>query len=199
MTIQINKHRKIVEYVEKNFIFLDRRNIKTIRSSDKLDDKKLDSYRMLQRMNNFYRFELSEIMRIYDVFHCWLFRKDLRDSLESQINEFFDSVIVNENFEWEMNDILESRYRYNRFQYRVNWSDWSHDRTWYYVDNEEFDNVRDVMNDFHRTHFTTTNSKSFRTLISVFQIVVNESDFSTGRRRSRKKIAMLTLIEIIFN
>ena len=98
-----------------------------------------------------------------------------------------------------MNDILKSRYHYNRLQYRANWSSWSHDRTWYYVDNEKFDNARDVMNDFHRTHFTTANSKSSKTLISIFQDVVNESDLSASRRRSRRKIAMLTLIETTFD
>ena len=122
MTAQANKHRKAVEYAEGDFVFLDRRNIKTARPSDKLDDKKLGPYRVLQRMGNFYRLELPETMRIYDVFHCWLLRKDPRDSLEDQTNEPPDPVIVNENPEWEMNDILESRYHYNRLQYRANWS-----------------------------------------------------------------------------
>ena len=40
ITIQINKYRKIVKYVEKNFVFLNRRNIKTIKSFDKLNNKK---------------------------------------------------------------------------------------------------------------------------------------------------------------
>ena len=37
MIIQVNKHRKIVKYVEKNFVFLNRRNIKIAKSFDKLD------------------------------------------------------------------------------------------------------------------------------------------------------------------
>ena len=122
MIVQINKHRKTIKYVEKDFVFLNRRNIKIARSFDKFDDKKLNSFKMLQRMNNVYRLELSEIMQIHDVFHCWFLRKDFRDSFENQINEFSDFVIINENFEWEVNDILKSRYHYNRLQYRVNWS-----------------------------------------------------------------------------
>ena len=101
MTIQINKHRKIVKYVEKNFVFLNRRNIKIVKSFDKLDDKKLNSFKMLQRLDNVYRLELSEIMRIHDVFHCWFLRKNLCDLIEEQINESLDSVIINENFEWK--------------------------------------------------------------------------------------------------
>ena len=174
MIAQINKHRKTMKYVEKDFVFLDRRNIKIAKSFDKLDDKKLNSFKMLQRMSNVYRLELSEIMRIHDVFHCWLLRKDLRDFLENQINEFSDSVIVNENLEWKVNDILKSRYHYNRFQYRVNWSDWSHDRTWYYADNEEFDNVRDVVNDYHRAHLIVADSKSYKSIVAAASEVVIE-------------------------
>ena len=200
MTTQVNKHRKAVKYAERDFVFLNRRNIKIARSSDKLDDKKLNSFKILQRLSNVYRLELLEIMRIHDVFHCWLLRKDLCDSLENQINEFSDFVIVNENFEWKMNDILKSRYRYNRLQYRVNWSDWSHDRTWYYADNEEFDNVRDVVNDYHRAHFIVADSKSYKSMIVAFEVVdKNEQDSSTSRRRSRRKIAVLTFIEATFD
>ena len=198
MTTQINKHRKIVKYVEKNFVFLNRRNIKIVKSSDKLDDKKLNSFKMLQRMNNVYRLELSNSMRIHDVFHCWLLRKNFCDFLENQINESSDFVVINENLEWKMNDILKSRYHYNRLQYRVNWADWSHDRTWYYANNEKFDNVRDVVNDYHRTYFVVANSKSFKSMIVVF-FVVDEQNSSANRRRFRRKIVMLTLIEITFD
>ena len=197
MTIQINKHRKIVKYVEKDFVFLNQRNIKIAKLFDKLDDKKLDSFKMLQRLDNVYRFELSEIMRIHDVFHYWFLRKDLCDLIEEQINESLDSVIVNENFEWEMNDILKFRYHYNRLRYRVNWSNWSHDRIWYYVDNEKFDNVRDVVNNYHRTHFVVANFESFKSIVS--EIVVDDQNLSTNRRRSRRKIAVLILIEITFD
>ena len=195
MTIQVNKHRKVVKYVEGDYVFLNRRNIKTARSFDKLDDKKLGSFKVLERRGNFYQLELFETMRIYDVFHCWFFRKNFCDFFENQINESFDSVIVNENLEWEMNDILKSRYHYNRLQYRANWSGWPHDRTWYYVDNGEFDNARDVIEDFHRNHSIVAGSEPFKPNI----FVVDTQDPLAGRRRSRRKVAVLALIEATFD
>ena len=113
MTIQVNKHRKVVKYVKEKFVFLNRRNIKIAKSFDKFDDKKLNLFIILQRLNNVYRCELLEIMRIHDVFHCWFLRKIFCDILENQINEFFDFVIVNEYFQWKVNNILKFRYRYN--------------------------------------------------------------------------------------
>ena len=199
MTIQVNKHRKTIEYIEKNYVFFDRRNIKIVKSSNKLDDKKLNSYKILQRLNNVYRLKLSQIMKIHDVFHCWLLRKDLCDFLKNQINELSKFVIVNENFEWKIDDILKSRYHYNRFQYRVNWSNWFRDRTWYYVDNGEFDNVRDVVNDFHRKHFIVANSQFSKSIIIVFQNVFENQNFSSNRRRSRKKVAVFALIKVTFD
>ena len=96
MTIQINKHWKTIEYIENDYVFFDKRNIKIVKSSNKFDDKKFDFYKMLQRLNNVYRFELSQIMRIHDVFYCWLLRKNSCDSLEDQINDSLDFVIVND-------------------------------------------------------------------------------------------------------
>ena len=199
MTTQINKRRKIAKYVERDFVFLNRRKIKIAKSFDKFYDKKLNSFKMTQRLNNFYRFELFEIMRIHDVFHCWLLRKDICDFFENQINKSSNSIIISENFEWEINNILKFRYHYNRLQYRVNWTDWSHDRTWYYANNEKFDDARDVVNDYHRAHFIVANSKFYKSMIVVSQIVVDEENFSASRRRSRRKIAVLILIKVIFD
>ena len=69
------------------------------------------------------------------------------------------------------------------------------------TDNEEFDDVNDVKNNFHdfyQKNFVVAKSESFKLMIVVF-FVVDEQDFSTNRRRSRKKIAVLTFIEITFN
>ena len=194
MTAQANKHRKAVEYAEGDYVFLDRRNIKTARPSDKLDDKKLGPFKVLERRGNSYQLELPETMRIYDVFHCWLLRKNPCDPLEDQTNEPPGPVIVNENPEWEVDDILESRYHYNRLQYRANWSGWPHDRTWYYADNGEFDNARDVVEDFHRNHPTAAGPEPFR----PDALAVDTQDPPAGRRRSRRKAAVLALIEATF-
>ena len=119
-TIQINKHWKTIKYVEKNYVFFDKQNIKIVKSFDKFDDKKLNSYKMLQRLNNVYRLKLFTIIKIHDIFHCWFLCKIFCDFLKNQINEFLKFVIMNENFKWKIDDILKSRYYYNRFQYCVN-------------------------------------------------------------------------------
>ena len=83
--IQVNKHRKKVIYKEDDIIFLFSQNIKTIRSVDKLKDKMLSSFRIKKLVDSFYQLKLSSSMKIYDVFHSSLLRKNVQNSLSSQI------------------------------------------------------------------------------------------------------------------
>ena len=69
------------------------------------------------------------------------------------------------------------------------------------ADNEEFDDVNDVRDDFHDLYqksFAVAKSESFKSMI-VVSFVVDEQDLSANRRRSRRKIAVLTLIEATFD
>jgi hypothetical protein len=63
---------------------------------------------------------LSFSMKIHDTFHISLLRFAATDSLTEQIQSSPSSIIVeDEEKEYEMNDILDSRYHYEKLQYRV--------------------------------------------------------------------------------
>ena len=141
MIAQVNKHRRSVEFEIKNYVWLDRRNIKIVRLSNKLDHKYLELYLITKKRNQAYELEFFETMQIHSVFHFWLLRKNSQNSLSRQQNESFESIRLDENSEWQIDDIVDSRYRYHRLQYRVNWTSWLHDRQWYYVDDDQFINV----------------------------------------------------------
>ena len=53
------------------------------------------------------------------------------------------------------------------------------------IQNEKFDNVNDVVNDYYRNHFVIVDSKSFKSIIVVFEIV-KQQDFFSNRRHFRK-------------
>ena len=150
MTAQANKHRRPVEYEIGDYVWLDRRNIKTARPSDKLDDKYLGPYLVTKKRGQAYELELPETMQIHPVFHSWLLRKDPQDPLPGQQNEPPGPVRLGENPEWQVDDIVGSRYHYHRLQYRANWTGYPHDRTWYYADGGQFVNAQDVVNEYHR-------------------------------------------------
>ena len=159
MTARVNKTRLSIIFEVENYVWLNRRHIKITRSFDKLNDKKLDSFKVIKRQNIAYELELSDDMHIHWVFHSWLLRKNFKNSLKKQQNDSSKFVIANEMLEWELNDILQFQYRYHRLQYRCKWSNWnSHDRIWYYVDDDEFQNAQDIVDVFHEANSKTTES-----------------------------------------
>jgi len=119
MMKQVNKHRKEVDYKVESKMFLNERNIVTARSFKKLNDKMLGSFTNLDLVNSSYKLELSESMRVHDVFHSDLLRPVVDDLLPGQKNEPSGSIVVNDEDEWEIDDILNSRRYRRRLQYRV--------------------------------------------------------------------------------
>ena len=72
MIMQVNKHKKKIIYKKNDIIFLSSRNIKTIKSINKLKDKMLSSFRIKKLVDSFYQLKLSSLIKIYDVFHSSL-------------------------------------------------------------------------------------------------------------------------------
>ncbi len=127
MMKQVNKHRKEVDYEVGSKMFLNERNIVTARSFKKLDDKMLDSFTNLDLVDSSYKLKLPESMRVHDVFHPDLLRPAVDDLLPDQKNEPSGSIVVNDEDEWEIDDILNSRRYRRRLQYRVKWNDYDND------------------------------------------------------------------------
>jgi len=119
MMKQVNKHRKEVDYKIESKMFLNERNIVTARSFKKLDDKMLDSFINLDLVDSSYKLKLSESMRVHDVFHSDLLRSAVDDLLPGQKNEPLGSIVINDEDEWEIDDILNFRRYRRRLQYRV--------------------------------------------------------------------------------
>jgi len=57
--------------------------------------------------------------------------------------------VINDEDEWKINDILNSRRYRRRLQYRVKWNDYDNDLNWYNADDDEFMNIQKIVDDFH--------------------------------------------------
>ncbi len=149
MMKQVNKHRKKVDYKIESKMFLNERNIVTARSFKTLNDKMLDSFINLDFVDSSYKLKLSKSMHVHDVFHSDLLHSVVDDFLPDQKNELSDSIMINDEDEWEIDDILNFR-RYRRWlQYKVKWNDYDNDLNWYNADDDEFMNAQKIVDDFH--------------------------------------------------
>jgi len=154
MVNQANKHRKKINYEIESKMFLNERNIVIARLFKKLDDKMLDSFKVTDSVDFFYKLKLSDTMHIHDVFHSELLRSVVDDCLSDQKNEFSRSIVINDEDEWEIDDILNFRRYRRRLQYRVKWKSYDNNLNWYNADDDEFMNAQEMIDDFHIKYST---------------------------------------------
>jgi len=106
MILYANKKRNREFTLKKeNKVYLLRRNIKTKRSSNKLNHTKLKSYKILEIKESInYKLNLLTFMRIHLIFHiCLLKSADSNTSIQTESSEI-DSK--NQNIKYEVENIL---------------------------------------------------------------------------------------------
>jgi hypothetical protein len=62
---------------------------------------------------------LFQSMKIHDTFHTSLLRSATTNFLIDQIQSSSSSVVMNEEEKYEINDILDNRYHYEKLQYKI--------------------------------------------------------------------------------
>ncbi len=122
MKKQINKHQKKMIYKINDMMFLNSRNIMILRSSKKLNNKMLELFKILIKIEHAYQLKLLLTMKIYSKFASNLLQLNSKDTLKKQWNELFDFIIIEDEDEWKVKNILNFRhYKWNKWlQYHVN-------------------------------------------------------------------------------
>ncbi len=106
---QANKHQKEVSYDIGDKVWLSMKNISTDRPSKKLDHKMIGSFDVIGKKGISLELQLSQAMKIHNVFHPNFLQKTFRDPLTDQVNEPASPVIINNEEEWKVEDILDAR------------------------------------------------------------------------------------------
>ncbi len=149
---QINKHRWDIIYEVENWVWLFFKNVKITRSCKDLKDKQLESYQITVKARVFYHLHLSvSIKHLHLMFNLKLLWSYSEDLLSEQHAEFLRFIIINKDDDehWEINDILNFRCYQGRIQYKIKWKNLDKDDEWYYVDKDEFDDFKKVLNEFY--------------------------------------------------
>ena len=110
MKKQIDKHWKKMIYKINDIMFLDSRNIMITRSSKKLNDKMLESFKILIEIEHAYQLKLSSTMKIHSKFISNLLRLNSKNSSKEQWNESSDFIVMNDEDEWKVKNILNFKH-----------------------------------------------------------------------------------------
>jgi hypothetical protein len=170
------------DYVVEDTVWLFIKNIKTERSFRKLNHKWIESYKVIKILKDACHLDLSTSMKIHNIFHTSLLRLIVTDSLTDQIQSSSSSVVVNDEEEYEVNDVLDNRYHYDKLQYRVAWTDHSSDRAWYSAEN--FEHSKNILKNYHQRYSEKFDSK-------LRLIVIIEAMLSQWIKNEHKKAKQL--------
>ena len=117
--LYVNKRRnKNFTLKEKDKVYLLRRNIKTKRSSNKLNHIKLKSFKILKTKKSVnFRLNLSSLMRIHSVFYIFLLKPADPDTFIQTESSEIDSE--SQNVEYEIENILDQHKIQDQFYYLI--------------------------------------------------------------------------------
>jgi hypothetical protein len=177
-----------LDYVVEDTVWLFIKNIETERSFKKLNHKWIESYKVKKILKDVCQLNLSSFMKIHDTFHTFLLRSATTNSFIEQIQQSSFSIVMNEEEKYEVNDILDNRYHYDKLQYKIVWTDHFSDETWYSTKN--FEHSKNILTDLHQRY--SQKSKS-----DLRMIVIIETMLSQWIKNEHKEAKQL--IQDVFN
>lgn len=153
-TIQANKSRLPTPDIQPNdLVFLDRRNIKTIRPSRKLDDKKLGPFKVIRQINPVaFELKLPKTMKIHPVFHVSLLEPKTKDIIQQMSTPAPPPPIeIDQDLEYEVDAVLDSKISRRKLFYLVHWKGYDNtENTWESAKN--LLNSQELIDDFHNKY-----------------------------------------------
>ena len=103
--------------------------------SKKLDNQMIGPFWITEQVGHAYWLDLPLIMRIHNIFSPDKLWKAADDPLPGQVQEPPEPVEINDDEEWEVEQILDSCIHQKKLQYQVKWLGFNEDRTWYPASN----------------------------------------------------------------
>jgi hypothetical protein len=148
---QANKHRREVDFGVGDLVSVTTRNWKLDRPSRKLSDQSSGPYKILAKEGYTYRLELPDSIKVHPVFSPDKLRRAAKSApLTGQIADPALPMEVNDQQEWEVDEIVDVRLHYRKLQYKAKWIGIEHDDDWYPAG--DFKNAPEKLMAFHKRY-----------------------------------------------
>ena len=129
--VTANQHRQESPFQVGDKVWLSLKNYSTDQPNKKLDNQQEGPFPIIEQVGHAYRLQLPDGMNIHPVFSPDKLRLAANNPLPGQIQEPPGPIQVNDDREWEVEKVLNSRLYRKCLQYRVKWLGYDEDRTWY--------------------------------------------------------------------
>jgi hypothetical protein len=148
-----NKKRVQIKFKINDKVFLNAKNIISIKSFKKLNYKYYDLYTINELINKIsYKLNFSSIMKnIHDVFHVFLLE------LANEINDESSSFIwIKDEKQWEIEEIVDKKIKKNRTSYLIKWLEYSQSNN-EWIKEKDMSNIKEAIKKFLKS--STKNDK----------------------------------------
>lgn len=142
-----NRSRKDVTFEIGDKVFISARDINQGRPSRKLSFKRIGPYSIIAKVGHAYRLELPPGLGLHPVMHASKLSKDPNDPLEGQTQAPQPSILVEQEEEWIVEEILDSKKKNGNIYYLTKWEGHPPDPKWYPARN--FDHAPRKLKEFH--------------------------------------------------
>ena len=133
-------------------VWLSSKQVKVHQASPKLGPRQLGPYEVIERVGDRdYRLKLPPVLKIHDVFHVSRLSLYKGNKVNGEIPPPPAPIIVDNEEEYEVEEILDSRFFNRKFWYYVKWKGYGKgENSWQPV--ADLENAQKKIDAFHRKH-----------------------------------------------
>jgi hypothetical protein len=134
-------------------VWLSTKHFRTTRPSKKLDDKRAGPYTVSKIINqNAYKLDLPKTMQNHNVFHVSQLDRYTPPVVGQPLSEQLPTIVDESGGEkWQVDGIIDSKLRYRKLHYLIQWAGYNHIRT-SLEPADNLEHAQELVNEFHRKH-----------------------------------------------
>jgi hypothetical protein len=146
----VNPHRREPDFKPGDKVWLSTKNLHLDRPSRKLGHQMIGPFPIKSQQGWSYELELPASMKVHNVFHAKLLRKDPDNPVPGQIPPLPEPISISGEDEWVVDSIRACKLRYGKLLYRANWLGADEDPEYYPASN--FMYSPHLLRKFHLEH-----------------------------------------------